>query len=69
MVYKKISTADPIRLLISYFVPTIDTFPNLIFQHPASFLHFTTFSRKKDYKFLWAIFSVMNEDTQKGQLV
>ena len=45
-------------------------FPNLIFQHPASFLHFTTFSRKKrDYEFLWAIFSVMNENTQKGQLV
>ena len=69
MVHKKISTAKPIRLLFSYFEPAIYIFSNLIFQHPASFLHFTTFSRKKDYKFLWAIFSVMNEDTQKGQLV
>ena len=50
MVYKKISTADPTRLIITYSKPTIYIFPNLIFHHPASILQ--PFQEEKRLKVL-----------------
>ena len=70
MVYKKflLLKLTPLDYFLfwtnNWYFPKFDILASCII-----FTFYNLFKKKKDYKFLWATFSEMNEDTQKGQLV